>query len=403
MNRIVITEIMHHEKGHTAFILSDEKRRFLDLQLFEPPEKTLLNNIYTAYVEKIVPGIHAAFVRISDEQKCYLPLENLKSPVFTKKQSQTKAVCEGDELLVQVTKDAVKTKDPVVSTRLVFHGKHCLVTTDDISIGVSKKIPADRANELLSLGNNICPDHEASGYGLVFRTSAADISDKALTEDIYSVLKTFHSTLTAGGHERHGKLICRDLPGYLLRLKSQDLKNVEGIYTDQKDLYEEMTAFFPEWKESGFLHFYDDTAVGLSVLYHLRSNMDELSGKKVWLKSGANIIIETMETLTVIDVNSGKNQSKKAESLYSINKEAAVEIARQLRLRNISGMILIDFIRLKRKEENEELIRLLKQELKKDPVPVCFIDVTKLGLVELTRKKVYKSLREILSEIPKKY
>ena len=104
-----------------------------------------------------------------------------------------------------------------------------------------------------------------------------------------------------------------------------------------------------------------------------------------------------METLTVIDVNSGKNQSKKAEALCSINKEAAAEIARQLRLRNISGMILIDFIRLKQKQENEEFLRVLKQELKKDPVPVCFVDVTKLGLVELTRKKVYKSLREILS------
>ena len=117
---------------------------------------------------------------------------------------------------------------------------------------------------------------------------------------------------------------------------------------------------------------------------------------KVWLPSGANIIIETFETLTIIDVNSGKNQSRKEDAIFQINLEAAREIARQLRLRNISGMIIVDFINLKSQEQKEELIRCIRQELKKDTVPAQFIDITRLGLVELTRKKIYKSLREIL-------
>ena len=124
--------------------------------------------------------------------------------------------------------------------------------------------------------------------------------------------------------------------------------------------------------------------------------MDELLNSKVWLPSGANIIIETLETLTVIDVNSGKNQSRKEDTILRINLEAAREIARQLKLRNISGMIIVDFINLKSQEQKEELIRCIRQELKKDTVPAQFIDITRLGLVELTRKKVYKSLREIL-------
>ena len=110
-----------------------------------------------------------------------------------------------------------------------------------------------------------------------------------------------------------------------------------------------------------------------------------------------NIIIESLETLTVIDVNSGKNRSRREEALFAINVEAAKEIARQLRLRNISGMILVDFINLKKKEQQQKLISVIREELQKDSVPANFIDITRLGLVELTRKKVYKSLREILS------
>ena len=145
------------------------------------------------------------------------------------------------------------------------------------------------------------------------------------------------------------------------------------------------------------VQLYRDDAVSLSTLYHLRGNMQELLSSKVWLDSGANIIIESLETLTVIDVNSGKNRSRREEALFAINVEAAKEIARQLRLRNISGMILVDFINLKKKEQQQKLISVIREELQKDSVPANFIDITRLGLVELTRKKVYKSLREILS------
>jgi ribonuclease G len=114
------------------------------------------------------------------------------------------------------------------------------------------------------------------------------------------------------------------------------------------------------------------------------------------MKSGANIIIEQLETLTVIDINSGKNISKNDDAILAINKEAAIEIAKQLRLRNISGMIIIDFINMKSKEHLTELIQVLKEHLKHDSVPCTFMDVTRLGLVELTRKKTYKSLKEII-------
>ena len=189
----------------------------------------------------------------------------------------------------------------------------------------------------------------------------------------------------------------RNLPGYLARLKAENFEKTDLVLTDGQDLYQEICAYLPHLVEEKKVQLYRDDAVSLSTLYHLRGNMQELLSSKVWLDSGANIIIESLETLTVIDVNSGKNRSRREEALFAINVEAAKEIARQLRLRNISGMILVDFINLKKKEQQQKLISVIREELQKDSAPANFIDITRLGLVELTRKKVYKSLREILS------
>ena len=120
MNRIVITKIEHRQKWYTAYMLLDEERRLKELQVFEPEDRSLIGHIYVGYVEKIIPNIHAAFVRIADHQKCYLPLSDVISPLYTRKLSKKPELCEGDELLVQVVRDAVKTKDPTVSTRLTL-------------------------------------------------------------------------------------------------------------------------------------------------------------------------------------------------------------------------------------------------------------------------------------------
>ena len=194
--------------------------------------------------------------------------------------------------------------------------------------------------------------------------------------------------------------------GYFTELQAVDVNEGEVIFAvclPVKYILGIITAAYREFfdraqvVEEKKVQLYRDDAVSLSTLYHLRGNMQELLSSKVWLDSGANIIIESLETLTVIDVNSGKNRSRREEALFAINVEAAKEIARQLRLRNISGMILVDFINLKKKEQQQKLISVIREELQKDSVPANFIDITRLGLVELTRKKVYKSLREILS------
>ena len=152
MNRLVITAFEHNRKEYTAYLMMDEQRELVDVQLFEPEDQMLLDHIYVGFVERIVPNIQAAFVRIANGQKCYLPLNDLQAPVYAKKQSDTKRLCEGDEILVQVTRDAVKTKDPVVSTKLTLHGHYCFLTTANTTLGASKKINDARAKEPVSFG-----------------------------------------------------------------------------------------------------------------------------------------------------------------------------------------------------------------------------------------------------------
>ncbi len=398
MNRLAITRVSLKEKlnkRHLAYIMLDEKREFVDFQVFDE-EDSLINNIYVGRVENIVSNINAAFVRISSNQMSYLCLEDLKAPIYVKKQSQRKNLSIGDEILVQVVKDAVKTKDPVVSTKLTIAGKYCMLTTDNMSFGISRKITGDnhlKMNDLISAYVSQGCEHQ---FGMIVRTNALEATEEALKEDIESVITEFIYIKTKAPHQCAFTIMHRPEPGYVQKLKSVDLKALDGVFTDEVDIYEIIKEKLPYLADKGLLQLYKDDKVSLGTLYNFRGSLDKLIEKRVWLKSGANIIIEQLETLTVIDINSSKNVTRNQNIILDINKEAALEIAKQLRLRNISGMIVVDFINMSSKENEDELLSFFKETVAKDSVPTQVFDITKLGLVELTRKKVNKSLVEML-------
>lgn len=400
MHRLAITRVALKEKlnkKHLAYIMLDEKRDFVDFQVFQE-EDSLLNSIFVARVDNIVPNINAAFVRISPKQVCYLPLEDVQAPLYVKKQSELKALSIGDEIVVQVVKDAIKTKEPVVSTKLMLTGKYCVLTTDNTSVGVSKKIKDElhiQMNELLR--TNIGEKSIEYGFGMIIRTNAMEATEGELINDLNETMERFISLKEKSVHQCAFAVLEKPETPYIQKLKTVNLSALDCIYTDDKDIYAEIKSNLPYLKEKGLLKLYKDDKVSLGTLYNFRGSVDKLIEKRIWLKSGANIIIEQLETMTVIDINSGKNISKNEKAILEINREAAVEIARQLRLRNISGMIIIDFINMKSKECMDELVSILKAQIKQDSVPCTFMDVTKLGLVELTRKKTYKSLKEIIS------
>ena len=402
MHRLAITRVALKEKSnkkHLAYSMLDEKRDFVDFQVFQE-EDSLLNNVFVARVDNIVPNINAAFVRISPKQVCYLPLEDVQAPLYVKKQSELKKLSIGDEIVVQVVKDAIKTKEPVVSTKLTLAGKYCVLTTENTSLGVSKKITGENHLQMSELlGTNVSEQAKEYGFGMIIRTNALEASEEVLLEDINDAINRFINLKEKSVHQTAFAVLEKTEAPYIQKLKSADLTVLDNIYTDEEDIFAEIEGKLPYLKEKGLLKLYKDDKVSLGTLYNFRGSVDKLVEKRVWLKSGANIIIEQLETMTVIDINSGKNISKNETAILEINKEAAVEIARQLRLRNISGMIIIDFINMKSKEHMDELVAVLKEQIKKDSVTCTFMDVTKLGLVELTRKKTYKSLKELISPI----
>ena len=192
-------------------------------------------------------------------------------------------------------------------------------------------------------------------------------------------------------------------PAYLARLLDLYEESADVFLTDDKELYDEiqeyLTVHQPE--DLSKLSFYEDRLLPMDKLYSLEHQLSLALQEKVWLNSGGYLIIQPTEALTVIDVNTGKYEGgkKQEKTFLKINKEAAIEIARQLRLRNISGIIIIDFINMEEKQSVDELLSLLNSELHKDPIPTTLVDMTKLSLVEITRKKKEKPLLQSYREI----
>lgn len=423
--------------------LYDENRKMVEV-LPEPiGQQSILGNIYIARVENIVQNLNAAFVRISPEKKCYLPLEDLKHPIFTKKNSAKKTLVAGDELLVQVSREALKTKEPAVTTNLSFTGKYAVLTTGNRKLSVSSKLSKDvRAHylELLaarrtktaisaSISDSIADtsngmtnaagikkENEWQNTGIIIRTNAAVVPDATVLAELDNLKAKCDAILETAKYKTCYSLLYEEPAAYFKQLNDLRLEQLEEIVTDDRVVFEEICAHYHiseeklmtqgsisvpvnqiDTAEGIRLRYYDDAALSLSALYSVTSILEEALKTRIWLKSGAYLIIEPTEALTVIDVNTGKNIAKKGvqENFFKVNKEAAIEIARQLRLRNISGMILIDFMNLADKDTEGELLSLLRRELKRDPVPTQLVDITKLGLVEVTRKKMRKSLQEI--------
>lgn len=393
--RIIITKAPLKEGWGQEFFLAaafDEKR-MTQIQVEAVSKSSILGNIYIGRVENISTNIQAAFVDIAKGVSCFLPLEEAKNAVFTKKNGK-KDLCIGDELLVEVTREKQKNKPASVSANLNFSGKYLILTTGNHLLGISKKLHATERERLQAL----LKDQITDTFGIVVRTAAKDASDEEILKELEMLTKQCHACLQGAMHRTAFTRLREAPPFYLQFLKNRNLTEVQKITTDIPSVHEVLLQHFQATKEAEKLHLYTDTQVSLFALYSLTHELERALHRQVWLPSGAYLVIDPTEALTVIDVNSGKNIKKKAreELVFSVNVEAAHEIARQLILRNISGICIIDFIDMKEKEHREELMHILRMDLKKDKVPATLVDITRLGLVELTRKKVQKSLKEQL-------
>ncbi|MDR2044529.1 MAG: ribonuclease E/G [Clostridium sp.] len=408
-----------------------------------------IGSVYIGKVKKVVKNISSCFVEIAGEELGFLSLDGFahthRTPPFLLNRSYDGRILEGDELIVQIAGEAVKTKQASLTTEISLSGRLVVLAAGKTKANISSKIPRHRKKQLRQMlleagitdqAGNVRqdwlfpdsqteppeqsfpartsqgrPEMEMPSFGLIVRTQAGDQVPEGNGEFLaeYRELRRTLRRLYQTAQYRPCFTCLWEAPKpYQAVLNQTDEAEYSEIVTDLPELYQELSVFF---QNSPFLsdknkriRLYQDPDYSLGKLYSVETKLKEALTPRVWLKSGGYLVIESTEALTVIDVNTGKytGGAKKGagEIFLRMNLEAAQEVALQLRLRNLSGIILIDFINMQTKEQEETLLQRLKLLVQKDHTKTVVVDMTPLGLVELTRKRISRSLKEQLGQVP---
>lgn len=389
VGKLILTK---YQNGILSLILKDNRVHDISFSLLD--ENGKLGDIYVAKILNVVKNINAVFLDYQKGKRGYLPISEKYKPVLLNRAYDGR-ILAGDEILVQMEKEAIREKEPVFTTNLSLSGKYIVITNANTTKSVSSKL-SRHDKEILKQA--IPTDSE---YGIVVRTNAKELLIEndlsALEQECKQLTAQMGKLLSEGIHRTCYSKVYQSPASYLTELRDNTSWEYEQIITDDIDLYHELefflSTYIPDTKSS--LSFYQDESVSLHKLYGINTKIQELLQQKVWLNSGAYLIIEQTEAMYVIDVNSGKNITKKPTNSYmlSINLEAAKEIMRQIRLRNLSGIILVDFINMEEDSMKEQLMQELKKLARLDRIPTTIVDMTTLGLVEITRKKTKRSLK----------
>ncbi|RGF51090.1 hypothetical protein DW006_06900 [Eubacterium sp. AF36-5BH] len=347
-------------------------------RIYNLENKSLVGNIYVGYVKDIVKNLNAAFVEIDGESKGFLSLKNYPHKIK-----------QGDKILVQVAGDKVKTKDYLLTWKLNISVGSVILTVGNNNFSISKKIDDSLLREQYKNSfSHFCTDE----YGFILRTNAQSKDLKNLENNINEAIEIYNQTVNKFNFLKAKTLVYKK-DKQLEVLEDFVLKKDGMVITDVEQIYESLKA------ADICASFNDEKKINLINKYSLEKHLQNSLNRHVWLKSGGYLIIEHTEAMTVIDVNTGKAdfKSNRDKTIQKINEEAAKEIARQLQIRNISGTIIVDFIGSD-ELKNGNLIAVMRQEVKKDYVSCSVVDITKLGLMEITRKKQEQPLYEIFSE-----
>ncbi len=403
LSKLILTKIETNEfVGRVAALQEDG--RIVELRLAPLEDNSILGNMYIGKVENIAANIGAAFVQIAPGQRCYLPLKEAEHAVFAPERKKGSPLRPGDELLMQVNRAAMKGKLPSVTTNLNFTGRYLVLTSGDKTVGFSSKLNMEDKKRLTTWLSSDLED-ENRGYGLIVRTNAAEAEKEELLREFTFLKEEFFRVMRDSQTRTCYSILYRTAGVCLEAVRDVYSRGLEEIVTDDLTLYEDVREWLLRISsgETDKLCLYQDKLLPLYKLYRLETALGEVLQERVWLKSGGFLVIQQTEAFVSIDVNSGKyTGKKKAEETYrKINLEAAGEISRQLRLRNLSGIILIDFINMKNPDHTDELFHVLQKYLRHDPVKAKAIDITPLHILEMTRKKVRRPVREELLEIRK--
>ena len=396
LSKLILTE-MNYRNTPILVAALEKEGRICQLNPMSLNSDSILGNIYIGKVKNIQKNIQAAFIEIENGIMCYYSMAEKASPCFVnvKKNNVLKI---GDEMIVQVSKEGIKSKLPYVSSNLNFTGRYLVLTSERKELGFSGKLKKEEKKQIREILKDKIPEN----VGIIVRTNCRDAQEEEILHELEELMKRYEAVLQKGKSRVCFSVLEKSMPEYVQILQNLYSQDLEEIVTDKQELYECAVQYLKGYKQQEkIVRYYEDKLLPLYKLYNLQKAFEQAQNERVWLKSGGFLVIQQTEAFVCIDVNTGKFTSKKdmQETFRKINLEAAKEIAWQLRLRNLSGIILIDFINLERAEDKEELMQTLQKYLWQDSIKGTVVDMTELNIVEVTRKKVKKSLAEELKEL----
>jgi len=393
-----------------------EKGSVTELYIERKTTPRIVGNIYKGKVGKVVPGMQAAFIDIGMDKAGFISVEDVQedslyefflengeedSAQYVHKQQKNliqDILREGQHVLVQALKESVGGKGAKLSCYIAIPGKYLvLLGTIDI-VGISRKIEDSEERERLSESiKKLKPE----GAGLIARTASAGVSEEELAKDLKELLSIWEDVKKANEEKSGPSLIYEESKLYIKAARDFVSSEVNKILVDSDSAYSEITDYlkrnFPDSNVD--VELYKDS-VPLFFKYGVENEIKKIFKKKVWLKSGGHIIIEEAEGLTVVDVNTGRYQSGKGQedTIYNINVEAALEIVRQIRLRNLVGIVVMDFIDLKNRQLRDGVYEVFVEALKHDRARSVVIEMSSFGVIQMTRQRLRESILKELAE-----
>ncbi|MDD2524093.1 MAG: Rne/Rng family ribonuclease [Endomicrobiia bacterium] len=384
-----------HEETRVAVL---DNSKLSDIFIERRESEKILNNIYKGKVQNIVAGLSSAFVDIGFGKSAYLSMDDI---VASKNEHNIENMLKvGQEIMVQIYKEPISTKGPKVTMDISLPGRLLVYMPFSNNIGVSKQI--EDKEEYTRLKNIVKKLKTELAGGIIVRTEAEDATEEEIEKEIKYLSRLWGSIINRFTNSKIGSVVHKDLGVVFQTVRDHFTEDVSLMYIDSpkelKDVVEFVKTVSPELEDRILLY---DGKQPIFKAYGIEEEIKRLRSNKARLESGGYLIIQEAESLCAVDVNSGKftgNNNTQEEVVTMTNIEAATEIARQLRLRNIGGIIVIDFIDMKKEKNRKKVLEQLRAAVKGDKAKIKIWPITRLGLIEMTRERKRESLFSLLGD-----
>lgn len=390
--------LISHDNSETRVALLEDAR-LVELYI-ERPKRSTVGNVYWGRVSDVLPGMQAAFVDIGLEKNAFLYVDEIVVPdavAGAPKREISQLLRPGQQIMVQVVKDAMGTKGARVTTEITLPGRFLVLMPFSDFIGVSKKLPDDERDRL----HDIIERHVPGGVGVIVRTVAQGVAEKDLVNDLEFLLRLWKRVNHLSTEALAPEVIYTEMDLALRLVRDVFSEEFSRLVIDDRPTYDKVVSFLKKTSPQLVrrVHQYKERGSMFSH-YRLLETVESALQRTVPLPSGGYLTIDKTEALTAIDVNTGKFVGRKnlEETLLKTNLEAADEVVRQLRLRDIGGIIIVDFIDMEEQHSKQALSNRLQQALDRDRTKTRMSDISRLGLVEITRKNVTDGLYGVLTE-----